>query len=128
MVLATTIMTGLILLSFWWMVRPFADGQQVLLGMAVLLGCIFGPDIVTTIEGQIFYLMASYYAGYLITMFVVFGDYARSLTRVRGGGDTALSFVRASMLLYRNAKSTADRRDGPSAGRLRVSAPIMAVA
>ena len=79
MVLATTVMTALILLSFFWMVRPFAGRSQILLGMAVLLGSVFGAEIVTTIEGQIFYLMASYYAGYLITLFVVFGDYTRAL-------------------------------------------------
>ena len=80
MVLATTVMTALTLLSFRWMVRPYADTPRILLGMAVLLGCVFGPDIVTTIEGQIFYLMASYYAGYLITMFVVYGDYTHTVT------------------------------------------------
>ncbi len=80
MVLATTAMTVLTLISFWWMLRPYADGSRILLGMAVLLGCVIGPNIVTTIEGQIFYLMASYYAGYLITLFVVFGDYVHTLT------------------------------------------------
>lgn len=82
MVLATTAMTVLTLVSFWWMLRPYTDGSGILLGMAVLLGCVIGPNIVTTIEGQIFYLMASYYAGYLITLFVVFGDYVHALTNV----------------------------------------------
>ena len=77
MALATTAMTGLILLSFWWMVKPFADRTQILLGMAVLLGSVLGLHIETTIEGQIFYIMASYYAGYLVTLFVVFGVYVR---------------------------------------------------
>ena len=91
MVLATTVMTALTLLSFWWMVRPYADTPRILLGMAVLLGCVFGPDIVTTIEGQIFYLMASYYAGYLITMFVVYGDYTHTLTGRKSGVSLALA-------------------------------------
>ena len=78
MALATTTMTGLILLSFWWMVKPFAGREQILLGMAVLLGSILGKGIETTIELQILYVMASYYAGYLVTLFVVFGVYARA--------------------------------------------------
>ena len=90
MVLATTAMTVLIILSFWWMLRPFASPAQILLGLAVLLGCVIGPEIVSTIEGQILYLMASYYAGYLITMFVIFGDYARAAQGSTGGGHQSL--------------------------------------
>ncbi len=85
MALATTAMTALILLSFWWMVRPFATRKQTMMGLAVLMGCVIGPDITATIEGQIFYLMASYYAGYLIALFVVFGDYVRALHGNRTG-------------------------------------------
>lgn len=85
MALATTAMTALILVSFWWMLRPFATREQILLGMAVLTGCVIGPRIETTIEGQIFYIMASYYAGYLITLFVVFGDYVRVLHGKKAG-------------------------------------------
>lgn len=78
-VLATTVLTLLTILAFWWMVRPFAGGEQILAGIAVLLGGVIGPNIVRTAEGQIFYLMASYYAGYIITLFLVFGDYIRVL-------------------------------------------------
>jgi len=78
-VLATTVLTLLTILAFWWMVRPFADAEQTLAGIAVLLGGVIGPSIVWTDEGQIFYLMASHYAGYIITLFLVFGDYVRVL-------------------------------------------------
>lgn len=78
-VLATTVLTLLTILAFWWMVRPFAESEQILAGIAVLLGGVIGPSIVWTDEGQIFYLMASHYAGYIITLFLVFGDYIRVL-------------------------------------------------
>lgn len=79
MILATSLMTLLIMLSFWWMIRPFASREQILAGLAVLLGCVIGPDIVADIEGQILYILASYYAGYMIALFLVFGDYIRVL-------------------------------------------------
>lgn len=85
MALATTTMTVLILLSFWWMVKPYASMEQILFGMAVLLGSIVGRRIETTIEGQIFYIMASYYSGYLVTLFVVFGVYVRARSGKQSG-------------------------------------------
>ena len=90
MILATTAMTLLTIVCFWWMLRPFASRTQILLGLTVLLGSVIGPDVVATIEGQIFYLMASYYAGYLITMFVVFGDYVRTLHNPERKGTAVL--------------------------------------
>lgn len=77
MAAATTVMTLLILISFYWMLWPFARWQEALFGCAMLLAAVTGVYIVDTIEGQIFYLMCSYYAAYLITLFVVFGAYAR---------------------------------------------------
>ena len=82
-VLATTFLTLLTILAFWWMVRPFAESEEVLAGIALLLGAVVGPSIVWTDEGQIFYLMASHYAGYIITLFLVFGDYVRVLKGMR---------------------------------------------
>lgn len=108
MALATTAMTVLILASFWWMVRPFAGRAEALFGMAVLAGCVIGPEIVSTIEGQIFYLMASYYAGYLVTLFVVFGDYTRAVTGKKCGWASlvlavALSFCSGMQSLRQTA-------------------------
>ena len=93
--LATTFMTGLVMLSFWWMVKPFASWKHILLGTAVLLGSILGPQIETTIEGQILYIMASYYSSYLITLFVVFGMYARA----RCGEETGYGSLALAMVL-----------------------------
>lgn len=80
MAIATTIMTALTLLSFIWMIKPFASRKELLFGTLLLVSAVVGPYIVDTIEGQILYLMASYYAGYIITLFVVFGDYIRYAT------------------------------------------------
>ena len=77
--LATTLMSALIVISFWWMLRPFAKPHHILFGLTVLVGIVCRKDVVTTYEGQLFFSMASYYAIYLITLFVVFGDYARGL-------------------------------------------------
>ncbi|MBQ3077294.1 MAG: hypothetical protein IJC43_05505 [Clostridia bacterium] len=85
MALATTVMTVLILLSFWWMLAPFAEPRRILVGEALMVAGTIGPSIVDTIEGQLFYLMASYYAGYLIILFLVFGVYLRLMTREDAG-------------------------------------------
>lgn len=77
MATATTVMVLLILVSFLWMLWPFARWWECLFGCAMMLAVVMGVYIVDTTEGQIFYLMCSYYAAYLITLFVVFGAYAR---------------------------------------------------
>lgn len=79
MAAATTVMTVLILVSLFWMLKPFARWHECLFGCAMMLSVVAGPYIVDTTEGQIFYLMCSYYAAYLVTLFVVFGAYARCL-------------------------------------------------
>ena len=84
MALATTVMTLLIILSFWWMLRPFLKGKlSFACALLMLLGCVFGDELVKQDEGQLFFVMCSYYACYLITLFFVLGDYARSLTEER---------------------------------------------
>ncbi len=97
MALATTLMTVLTVVSFWWMLRPFATREQLLAGTAVLLGCVIGTDLFADIEVQIFYVMASFYAGYQITLFVVFGDYLRTLHGRKPG---AAALVIAAVLSF----------------------------
>lgn len=80
MAMATTVMTFLIIISFFWMIRPFVTKKIAVFGVLALLSCVICPYAVETLEGQIFYVMASYYAAYLITLCVVFGDYARAVT------------------------------------------------
>lgn len=79
MVLATTVMTALMLLTFWWMLRPFASKGELLLSELLLVSAVIAPYMTSQIEGQIFYILASYYAGYAVALFVVFGDYLRAL-------------------------------------------------
>lgn len=83
MALATTLMTVLTFLSLWWLFSAFADRTESLLGVLVMAASVMGPAIVSTIEGQILYLQASYYSCYVITLFVVYGDYARAVTGKR---------------------------------------------
>lgn len=80
MALASTVMSLLILLSFWWMLRPFVKKRFSLAGaMLLLVSCAFGDKLVNQEEGQLLFIMCSYYACYIITLFVVLGDYVRSL-------------------------------------------------
>lgn len=80
MALASTVMSLFILLSFWWMLRPFVKRRLSLAGaMLLLVSCAFGDKLVNQEVGQLLFVMCSYYACYLITLFVVLGDYVRSL-------------------------------------------------
>lgn len=86
MALATTLMSALILGSFWWMLRPFVPQRP--LGLAALLLFVAAPmahDLLREPQGQLFFTLASYYACYLIGLFVVFGDYARAAMQPEKG-------------------------------------------
>lgn len=79
MALATSFMSLLIVLSFLWLLRPFVkDRLAVLSALLVLTACVFTPHIVTAERGQLFFIMCSYYACYVITLFFVLGDYIRA--------------------------------------------------
>lgn len=81
MALATAFMSALILLSFVWLLRPFVKSRLALLGaLLALVSGVFVPHAVFAETGQLFFLMCSFYACYLINVFVVFGDYVRSLS------------------------------------------------
>lgn len=80
MALATTGMTALMLLTFWWMLRPFAGRGEILLALLLLVSGVIAPYMPLQIEGQIFYILASFYAGYAVAIFTVYGDYLRALT------------------------------------------------
>lgn len=79
MALATTVMSLLILLSLDWMLKPFV--KQRYLRYAALLALVagtYGPQTVTREDGQLFFVMCSFYACYLISFFFLMGDYARA--------------------------------------------------
>ncbi|MGN0982303.1 MAG: hypothetical protein ACI4O0_05350 [Candidatus Limivicinus sp.] len=84
MALATTVMSVLILLSFDWLLRPFVKRRLSLCcAMLMLVACAFGEKLVNQEMGQLLFILCSYYACYLITLFVVLGDYVRSMTEPR---------------------------------------------
>lgn len=97
MAMATTVMTVLILISLFWMLQPFAGWKGAMLGCALMVSVVTAPYIVDAIEGQIFYLMASYYAGYLVTLFVVFGAYLRARRSSTYKGFVPLLIVSAAL-------------------------------
>lgn len=77
--LATTVMTLAILAAAWWLFRSFLDRTSALAGLLALVSCVLTmkPDYKS--EGQLFFLMASYYSCYLLTMLIVWGDYLQGL-------------------------------------------------
>lgn len=79
MALATTLMSAFILLSLVWMLRPFVRNTLTLLcAMLALVGGVAAPMLPMMEQGQLLFTQASFYACYLITTFVVFGDYVRA--------------------------------------------------
>lgn len=79
MILSTTLMTALLILSLWWMLRPITTRAQRLAAVAVLLAGMTTCEAAASLEGQLLYLLASYYSCYLITLFLTVGDYLRAL-------------------------------------------------
>lgn len=77
MKLATSIMTILIVLSFVWLIKPFVNRTAVMCGILLLFASLIGPEMAKQLEGQLFYLMASYYACYLISLLLSIGCFAR---------------------------------------------------
>lgn len=86
MALATSLMSVLILWGFWWMLRPFEPRTVFLLSALLLfVACPRGNELLVLPQGQLFFTLASYYACYLITLFLVFGDYARAALQPERG-------------------------------------------
>lgn len=79
MALATEAMTVLVLLSFFWMSGAFTKDLLLRLTLCLLLLASqvapYGPY---SINSMLFFTQASFYACYLTTMFLVFGDYLRA--------------------------------------------------
>lgn len=79
MAVASCIMTVLIILSYDWMMKPLYSYNERMGGFLIMAGFILGRrHIAQSLKGaQLFFTMASYYAGYLITAFVICGCYIR---------------------------------------------------
>lgn len=79
MALATTLMSLLIILSLGWMIKPYIKSRSTRLAVLLALtASVYVPHIIEADEGQLFFVMASYYACYLITFFFLAGDYVRA--------------------------------------------------
>ena len=79
MVLATEIMTVLIFVSFLWLLRALTrDTLLQLTACLALLAANVAPYGPYSVNSMLFFTQASFYACYLITLFVVFGDYLRA--------------------------------------------------
>lgn len=83
MALATASMTVLLLLSLDWLLRPFAAPRQRLAAAVLLMGGMIVPHAVESNEGQLLFVLASYYSCYLIALFVTLGDYLRAVADPR---------------------------------------------
>lgn len=78
---ASCLMTILTVVSFLWCVRPLSGGRSIAIGLMVLIGGInIGWTAHKDLMGlQLFYTVASYYACYVIGIFVTLGIYNRKL-------------------------------------------------
>ena len=77
--LATTVMSILILLSLNWMLKAFIKEAYVrYAALLALVAASFGPQTVVREDGQLFFVMCSFYACYLISFFFIMGDYVRA--------------------------------------------------
>ena len=79
MAAASCIMTVLIVLSYDWMMKPLYSYNARIGSFLIMAGFVIGRKHITTSPkgAQLLFTMASYYAGYLITAFVIYGCYIR---------------------------------------------------
>ena len=114
MALATTLMSLLIVLSLGWMIKPYIKSRSARLAVLLTLAAaVYVPHILETDEGQLFFVMASYYACYLITFFFLAGDYVRARTdsSTAPGGAGCLA---GALFLHGDAEPAADLREHPA--------------
>ena len=77
--LATTVMSLLVLLALNWMIKPFVKKAELrCCSLLLMLAASFGPNTIIREDGQLFFVMCSFYACYLITFFFLLGDYTRA--------------------------------------------------
>lgn len=79
MATATELMSVLILLSFLWLLRGCKVPRLPrLLGCVLLLFSMILPYGPYSVNSMLFFTQSSFYSCYLITLFMVFGDYVRA--------------------------------------------------
>lgn len=99
MALATTVMTLLVILCMLYLIYPFTDKVGCLAGITAMVGCMTTVCAVMSLEGQLFYIFASYYSCYLITILLVLGDYLHALCIKEKRGFRS-SFVLSMLLCF----------------------------
>lgn len=105
MELATTIYTLLILAAFAYMIKAVTSNKTVILvSIICFMAAVTGYDIVNTHQGQLYYLMVSYYASYIFTVFLVYGVYLRylfaNLSNREANSESGLKLNKPSVLAY----------------------------
>lgn len=99
MPLATTVMTVFLIISLDWAIRPFVSFLPRVAATALLFGCMTTPRVTESPEGQLLFILASYYSCYLITIFVVVGDYLRAVAAL-SDRFRCLPFILSVLLLF----------------------------
>lgn len=105
MELATTIYTLLILAAFVYMIKAVTSNKTVILvSIICFMAAVTGYDIVNTHQGQLYFLMVSYYASYIFTVFLVYGVYLRylfaNLSNREANSESGLKLNKPSVLAY----------------------------
>lgn len=105
MQLATTIYTLLILAAFAYMIKAVSSNKTVILvSIICFMAAVTGYDIVKTHQGQLYFLMVSYYASYIFTVFLVYGVYLRylfaNLSNREANSASGLKLNKPSVLAY----------------------------
>ena len=105
MQLATTIYTLLILAAFVYMIKAVSSNKTVILvSIICFMAAVTGYDIVKTHQGQLYFLMVSYYASYIFTVFLVYGVYLRylfaNLSNREANSESGLKLNKPSVLAY----------------------------
>lgn len=80
MSLATAVQTAALLASIYWLFRSFLGRTESIAGLTAMVSAVVIVGLsATRREGEILFILASYYSCYLLTAVVVWGDYLRSL-------------------------------------------------
>lgn len=108
MILSTELMTVLTVLSFIWLLRSFTRSSlNQAFCLLLLFASVIAPWGPYSVNIIFFFQQASFYACYLITMFVVYGDYIRSLyTTDRRGIMLVLSLLLSFMTGMQSLRQT----------------------
>lgn len=98
MLCATVIMSILIFVSFTWLLLAFTkDFQTIIFAWLLLLTVNISELGPYSLRSMLFFQQASFYACYLITAFVVFGDYIRV---IQDGQNRPLSLFLSLLLCF----------------------------